>query len=264
MSCRPLVQALEATGRRVVGFDSTGSTNTEAMRLAADGAAHGTLVVADAQTAGRGRVGRSWYSPAGHHVYLSVIWRFDWPAARAPLVTLQAAVAVASAIEAVCGVRPGLKWPNDVLFSDEQGAFRKCAGILTELRAAGDSVDAIVVGVGVDVGPMDEAPDDIRAIATSLSEVASKPVDRTVLLTRLADELDRAAAACRTSGTFDRAAWMRFDATLGRSVRVEAPGDAAWTGVAVDLDPMGMLIVERDGGTRDTVTAGDVIFLPDA
>ena len=128
MSVRPLVERLTAIGAEVVGRDLVDSTNTLAMTLAADGAPHGSIVVADGQTAGRGRIGRTWYSPPGRHLYYSIIWRPPWPASRAPQVTLQVAVAVAEAIQTVMR-RYGIDEPYEKLKSLTRGKRIDAAGL---------------------------------------------------------------------------------------------------------------------------------------
>jgi len=237
-------------GPQLHHFEWLESTNTEAMRLAVGGAAHGTAVVADRQTGGRGRGGHQWYSPDNGNVYLSVIWRPDWPARRAPLITLQAAVAVARCVEQLCGRAPGLKWPNDVLLDG-----RKCAGILTELRTDGARVDAVVIGIGLDIAPFpDEVPAEVAEIA------AAVPTDqaRDAVVTLLRACLNDAFSALQSDG-FSRAAWMRYEATLGRRVTVTPPGAAPFDAVAVGIGVDGLLQIERDG-RREDVIAGDICF----
>jgi BirA family biotin operon repressor/biotin-[acetyl-CoA-carboxylase] ligase len=250
-----LVADLSAGGATVVGRESVGSTNTLAMQLAAEGADHATIVVADHQTAGRGRSGRTWHADAGSHVLMSVIWRLDWPASRAPQVTLHAAVAVARAIEEACGIRIGLKWPNDGLIGN-----KKCAGILTELRTIGDRVDAIVIGVGIDVAPLVGAPDDVRQTATSLSEAAGRSVDRNVVACALQRQLGDSYAALVSRGEWDRSGWMDYETTIDRPVQVDSPPDASWLGRAVGVEVSGALSVEHSDGTVRQVTTGDVLI----
>ncbi len=226
-------------------FESCASTNDEAMRLLRQGAAHGTIVTADTQTAGRGRAGRSWYSPANGSVYLSVIWRPSLPVEALPQVTLQAALAVARTVEALTGRTPRLKWPNDVLLDGG-----KCAGILTELKA--EPPAAVVVGIGLDAAELPaDAPDEIRAVARSIG------VDRDRAIEALTTALAAAFADLEGRGGFDRASWCALSDTLGQPVTVTPPGEAPFDAVAVDVAPSGRLIVERDG-RREEVVAGDV------
>ena len=244
----------------VYALRTTDSTNRVALALADMGAPDGTVVVADAQAAGRGRLGRTWYSPAGAGLYLSQIRRLDWPAARAPRVTLAVAVAAAQALEDL-GLSPGVEWPNDILLGE-----RKVAGVLTELRTAGDRVDAIVVGLGVNVERLPaDAPTDVRERAASVTEAMAAaglaPVGRAAVAGALLRRLQDAFVGLRATGTIDPAAWASRSVTLGRRVRVLDPA-GAWEGRALDLREDGVLLVERDGAPFPVV-AGEVTHLGD-
>lgn len=237
----------------VHAFDSVGSTNAAALELGVAGAPGGTVVVADTQTAGRGRAGRSWWSPPGRHVYASFILRPPWPAVRASHLPLDAAVAVSSAIDAASGLRSAVRWPNDVFVDD-----LKVAGILAELRSVGDRIDFVVIGVGIDVGRLGpDVPSDIAAVATSLSDAAGRAIDRAEVGRELAAHLLRGYGRCLERGGFDRTGWLARTATLGRAVRVSPPGGSPFEAVAVDITRDGALLVERDG-RREEVIAGDV------
>jgi BirA family biotin operon repressor/biotin-[acetyl-CoA-carboxylase] ligase len=158
-------------GRVVHHFDSIDSTNRHAMELARGGAGEGEVVMAEAQTAGRGRLGRSFFSPAGLSFYGSIILRPAVAPARAPQITLVAGLAVAEAVEKHGGMRPGLKWPNDVRL----GAL-KVAGILTEMESEGDRLLQVVCGPGVNLNvPAEAFPPDLRAIATSILAATGWP-----------------------------------------------------------------------------------------
>ncbi len=236
-------------------LDTVDSTNTLAKKLAAGGAPHGTVLIADRQTGGRGRLGRSFSSPPGIGVYLSVILR---PAA-APRellhLTAMAAVAAADAAEAVCGVRPGIKWTNDLILNR-----RKCAGILTELSIQAESglVDYVVVGIGTNCNhrPSD-FPEDVRPMAISLREAAGRPVDRNAYAAALIRSLHAADAALLTG----KAAWMaRYAAgcvTVGQDVQVSV-GDTVRRAHADGVDGDGALLVTWEDGTRGVVNAGEV------
>lgn len=257
MSFADLTEAIRRVAPAVYAYETLDSTNTRAAQLAADGVPHGTVVIADEQTAGRGRAGRSWYSPPSANLHMSLIWRLRWPAARVPQVTLDVAVSIARFLELVCGQRPGLKWPNDVLYGG-----RKCCGVLTELRLSGSSVDAVIVGIGLDVAPLPEdAPADIQAIATSITEVAGRPLDRAAVAEGLLLYLESGYRRMVEHDGFDRAGWLEYSATLGRPVRVSAPDGSDFEAHAVDVTQNGLLVVERAGGRRESVVAGDVILL---
>lgn len=229
---------------RVEYHDSIGSTNTRARELGRDGAPE-TVVVAERQTEGRGRLDREWASPPGG-VWLSVLLRPDRPPGAAPLYTLAAAVAVVRAVESV-GVEATIKWPNDVLVSVDD-AERKLSGILTEMAGEADRIDWVVLGIGINAN-LDES--DLPAGATSLRALVGD-VDRRALTQRLLAELDDLHNAPETV----LSAWREYASTLGRRVRVETPRDTV-VGEAIDVEFPGVLVVETDDGEHRRVTTGD-------
>lgn len=214
------------------------STQDEARSWAHQGAPHGAVVIADAQGRGRGRLGRPWVSPPGAGVWLTVVLRPELPTSAVPLITLAAAVAVAAA----AGPAFAIKWPNDVL--GPSGG--KVAGILAERDVGADPF--VVLGVGVNVAA---APAGVPG-ASCLAEEGG-PTDRAALAADLVVGLLEATRALATdpSGVLDR--WRARSATLGTRVRV---GDVV--GRAVQLDPDGALVLERDDGTLHRIRAGDV------
>jgi BirA family biotin operon repressor/biotin-[acetyl-CoA-carboxylase] ligase len=255
---------------------STGSTNADALALARDGAPEGVVVVADHQTAGRGRYDRAWVAPPGGSLLVSVLLRPPSPVAST--ATMATAVAMAAAVEEVAGVTPGLKWPNDLVLAGE-GGERKLAGILAEADwPANATISAgwkqpsaheravIVVGVGVNVSwpEDDEAIRDVADTAVALNWVTPEPVDRVDLLVAFLRRLDRSYGGLVTDGP--RAAmdqWRRRSATLGRRVRVDLGVDDV-EGTAVDVTAEGHLVVEVPGGQLRTFAVGDVVHLRDS
>jgi BirA family biotin operon repressor/biotin-[acetyl-CoA-carboxylase] ligase len=228
------------------------STNDRARELADAGAVHGEVVVAECQTAGRGRRGRSWSSPPGKNLYLSVILRPSLPPQRAPELTLVASVAACEACTKA-GVEAGIKWPNDVLVGG-----RKVAGILTELSAEPDAVHWVVLGIGVNLnsGP-DDFPAELRDVATSLSIERGQPVPRALFAAALLSELEQWLDLHADEGFGPiRAAWRERSVTLGREVRADGDGEEI-AGVAEDIDESGALLVRARGGLV-RVVAGDV------
>ncbi len=228
------------------------STNDRARELADAGAAHGEVVIAESQTAGRGRRGRTWSSPAGRNLYLSVVLRPSLPPQRAPELTLVASVAACEACRKA-GVDTGIKWPNDLLVGG-----RKVAGILTELSAEADAVHWVVLGLGVNLnsGPED-FPEDLREVATSLAIERGQPVPRALFAAALLSELEQWLDLHAAEG-FDpiRAAWRDRSVTLGREVRVDGDGGEI-SGIAEDIDSSGALLVRGAAGLS-RVVAGDV------
>jgi BirA family biotin operon repressor/biotin-[acetyl-CoA-carboxylase] ligase len=254
LELRPLLNTHDV-GREIHWFAELPSTSDRAKELADDGAEHGEVVIAEAQTAGRGRRGRVWTSPPGRNLAFSVVLRPDLPPARAPEVTLVASVAICDALRQA-GVAAGIKWPNDVLVGG-----RKIAGILTELAAEPDRVHWVVVGVGVNVNARaEDFPAELRGEATSLLLERGVATPRALFaaacLTALEEWLDRHAE--EGFGAV-RAAWRERSVTLGREVSVQADGRVV-VGTAEDLDEDGALLV-RDAAGLQRILAGDVTLL---
>ncbi len=217
------------------------------------GAPHGAAVVAEEQTAGRGRRGRSWLSPPGKNLYLSLILRPQLPPARAPELTLVAAVAACEALRAL-GCRAGIKWPNDL-----QVAGKKLGGILTELHATPGQVDFVVLGIGINLNlAAADLPPELQSIATSAQIELGAPVDRAAFLADLLARLERWSERHLESG-FDaiRQRWTKLSTTVGARVRVQLTGQLL-EGQALGLDPSGALQIRTDAGAVQTVLAGDV------
>jgi BirA family biotin operon repressor/biotin-[acetyl-CoA-carboxylase] ligase len=255
---------------------STGSTNADALALARDGAREGVVLVADHQTAGRGRYDRAWVAPPGGSLLVSVLLRPPSPVASS--ATMATAVAMADAVREVAGVSPELKWPNDLVMAGE-GGERKLAGILAEADwPASATISAgwrqpsahervvVVVGVGLNVSwpEDDDAIPDVADTAVALNWVTAAPIDRVDLLVAFLRRLDRGYGELISEGpqaAMDE--WRRRSATLGRRVRVDLGADDV-EGTAVDVTAEGHLVVEALGGQRRTFAVGDVVHLRDA
>ncbi len=247
----------ELVGKDVIYFESTGSTNAEAKRLARQGAEDGTVVVAESQESGRGRLERSFFCPKGG-IWFSVILRPDFLPQEAPKCTLLAAVAVASAMEKN-GWKAGIKWPNDIIYEG-----RKLVGILTEMSAEMDRINYIVIGTGINANiPLQDFPAEIRNQVTSLSEINGMPVARVPFLQTVLERVDALYhTACREGFATILQEWKRCSVTLGQEVKViEAGGGECFTGVASDIDEDGALLVDTETGRR-RVLAGDVSIRP--
>jgi BirA family transcriptional regulator, biotin operon repressor / biotin---[acetyl-CoA-carboxylase] ligase len=255
-SLRDRVLAVSSLWSDVTVVAETGSTNEDLIAAARRGAAEGTVLVAERQTRGRGRLGRHWVSEPGAALTFSVLLR---PAA-VPQVArgwlpLLAGVAVAAAVRGQTGLDVSLKWPNDVL-----AGRGKLAGILAEQAG-----DAIVLGIGLNVG---ELPADVPgATATSLAGLGAAGVDRSVLLAAILGELEHwyrrwagAIPAGDAASSGLRAEYLRSCATVGLQVRVELPGASVLSGRACDVDGIGRLLVAGPDEVRP-VTAGDVIHV---
>lgn len=244
-------------GRRIHHFFKTGSTNTVALRLAAEGEPHGALVIAEEQTAGRGRLGRSWYSEKTSGLYLSILLRPELPPQQAPLLTLAAGLAVHEAVMQILPSLPlDLRWPNDLLTGG-----KKFAGILTEMQAESHRIHYVVVGIGVDVNHA-QMPAELEGIATSLRLAAGHEVSRLDLLAHLLTTFDRYYNHLLAEGAAPIVARFAEVSSYarGKRVRVSAPREE-FTGVTEGLDATGTLLVRRDDGTLVPVLAGDVTEL---
>ena len=242
--------------REVVYLPSVGSTNDAADDLAAQGAAHATLVVTDDQTAGRGRMARSWYMPPRAAIALSILVRPDLPAVHANRLTMLAGLAAAEGMEQVTGLAVMLKWPNDVVVSDAQRRTLKMGGILTECAIAGDHIEYAVVGIGLNVNvDFADAP-NLAGIATSARMQLGREVDR---LSVLAAVVARFAARFDglTAGDGLLAAWAARLVTLRRRVEARA-GAQAWVGLAEAVDDDGALLLRTDDGALHRLLAADV------
>jgi BirA family biotin operon repressor/biotin-[acetyl-CoA-carboxylase] ligase len=237
-----------------------GSTNLEALRLASTGAPEGTVVVADEQTAGRGRLNRSWHSPPGCNLYLSLVLKPAVEPAATPQLTLLAGAAVAETVNRWCPGRVGLKWPNDVQVGD-----RKICGILTELRISGGGVSSVVVGIGINANIRREGLDPaFRDAATSLREETGSPVDRAALAAALLADLESLYDPwIRVGFEAVRPQWLRYSVLTGRRVRVSFQ-DEVEVGTAVGLDTDGALLLEVSRGVTRRVLAGDATILKES
>jgi BirA family biotin operon repressor/biotin-[acetyl-CoA-carboxylase] ligase len=234
------------------------STNDEAKRWAREGAPEGAVVIAETQTQGRGRLGRSWSSPPGQGLYLSLILRPPLPPAAAPPLTLAIGLALADAVEAL-GVRPHLKWPNDLL-ADEPGGRRKLAGVLTEMATLGERLEHVIVGIGLNISAA-EMPAEVRDIATSLRRVLGAEIDRAIVIERILDALDARYRAFVDRGATQTIAAFRARVDFfGQHVRVRSGADAI-EGVAEHIDDEGALCVRDEAGRVHRLWAGDLAAL---
>ena len=233
-------------------YPSLPSTMEKAMELALEGTAEGTLVIAEGQTKGKGRMGRAWFSPKYKGIYFSLVIRPKISPQQAPLLTLISALAVCQSLKRF-GFEAQIKWPNDILLNNH-----KIAGILTELNAEMDMVYAVIIGVGINVNNKKES---LPSAATSLSEVKSGEFKRLDLLQSVLrcfekeynqfqkHGVDQALDKCRT-----------FSATLGQRVKLNTSGQKPEVyGEALDIDRNGGLLIRQDSGIIERVMAGDII-----
>ena len=245
-------------GRRIDYHDAVDSTNRAVADLARQGAVEGTVVVADAQTAGRGRMGRRWESPAGGTLYFSVLLTPNVEPARVPQLALVAAVAVHAGLTECCGdLTAQIKWPNDILVSG-----RKVAGILCEASMEADRVHRVILGVGINVNGT-TVPAALRATATTLRIAGGREISRAALLGAVINHLEARYKSWLREGSLSGhlGYFERHSALSGRTVAAENLSGVV-RGTARGITPTGELVIETAGGALINLLAGDVHLLP--
>ncbi|AME02895.1 biotin--[acetyl-CoA-carboxylase] ligase [Selenomonas sp. oral taxon 136] len=244
-------------GKKIICYDAVDSTNLVLKQLAHEGAEDGTVVVADSQGTGRGRMERHFFSPPGKGIWVSILLRPTFLPQDAPKCTLMVAVAVARAMEHF-GLRAAIKWPNDIIHEG-----RKLVGILTEMSAEMDRVDYVVIGIGINVNiAREDFPEELRDTATSLMQMKGTPLPRVAFLQELLRAVDVLYQEVQREGFAPvLAAWRKYAVTLGQTVRVIGPAGEEFEGVAADIDADGALFVDTKMGRR-RVLAGDVSIRP--
>lgn len=241
----------KAFGKKIFYFDTLTSTIDMALDLGVKGASSGTLILAESQTKGKGRLGRSWFSPKYKGLYMSLILRPDMLPTQSPILTLLAAVSICEAIKNSTGVTSQIKWPNDILINN-----KKVAGILTQVVAETDKVDFVVMSSGINVN------NDKRSLiggATSLKEQKKEEINRVSLLQDILRELEVNYLVLGKKGAGQvLEKWRRHNTTLGRRVKVYSQHQHI-EGEALDIDTDGALLIRKDNGINQKVMAGDVM-----
>lgn len=240
-------------GKRIHHFFKVDSTNRVALELGHAGEPEGAVVLAEEQTAGRGRAGNNWHSERAAGIYVTLLLRPPLAPVQAPLLTMMAGLSAHTAIQALTGLTVDLKWPNDLLIGG-----KKAGGILTEMHAEPGQIRFVIVGVGLNVN-QEEFPGDLSAIATSLRAETGRPQSRLELLVRLLREFENDYTRFLADGA--GSVIERFSSissyAQGKRVRV-TNGKESFTGITAGLGPEGLLQVKRDGGQVVTVIAGDI------
>ncbi len=242
-------------GTQLEYSDQTASTNADAFHLAEKGAIEGTVVLADAQTGGKGRRGRIWASPAGVNLYCSIILRPSIMPHEAPQLTFLSAVAAARAIELTTGLTPEIKWPNDVLISG-----KKVAGLLNEMSAETDGINFVILGIGINLNmTADQFPGDLRHPATSLFLESGVHVNRSRFAGTMLRELDRLYVDFQQNGFGPvREEWQRRCNASGRQVIVSDSGTECTGGRFIGIDSDGAMLLRSDDDKLHRITCGDV------
>ncbi|MFX3674728.1 MAG: biotin--[acetyl-CoA-carboxylase] ligase [Paenisporosarcina sp.] len=241
-------------GRKIHYFEQCLSTQPVAHQLAQENAIDGTLVLCEEQTAGRGRMARPWTSSRGKGIWMSIIIRPEIPPMKAPQFTLIAAVAVTRAIEDIADLRAEIKWPNDLLING-----KKCTGILTELQADVDRVHAIILGIGVNVNQsMEDFPEELQQIATSLKMIAGVHIDRSQLVARILHHLEIYTDMYVEYG-FEplKLLWESYSGTLGRRIKAVMIHQEI-EGIALGITNDGVLQVQTDDGEIHGIYSADI------
>lgn len=240
-------------GREVAFYSVIDSTNNKAKRLAEEGAVHGTLVIADEQTGGRGRRGRVWKMPPHSSIAMTLIVRPELPPQKASMLTLVMGLAAASACRELLGLPAGIKWPNDVVIGG-----KKISGILTEMSADMDDIHYVVIGIGINVN-IEEFPEEIRETATSLSQQAGHEINRAevicLCMKYFEQYYENFMETGDLSGLKDR--YHEILLNLNTEVRVLEPGNEH-CGISRGINDRGELLVEKEDGTVEAVYAGEV------
>ncbi len=254
---RDRLAALDLTiGNDILFFPVTASTNTVAAALAANGQKDGTVIIADSQTEGRGRRGRTWVSPPGRNLYLSIILRPCMQPKDAAMLTLLSAVACASAIQKLSSIPVSIKWPNDLM-----AAGKKIGGILTEMKTDAGRIDYAVIGIGININ-LDscDMPDHIMNTATSVMLQAGEHQSRTQYAVEIIKSLNYWYTILLESGKgaiID--SWKRLSSTLGHVVTVTL-GDTEVRGLAEGIDTDGLLMLKLEDNSVVRISAGDVEY----
>ncbi|MBU2540422.1 MAG: biotin--[acetyl-CoA-carboxylase] ligase [Candidatus Omnitrophica bacterium] len=240
-------------GKNIFYFDSLSSTMDKAMQLTLDAAQNGTVVIAESQSKGRGRLGRSWISPKHKGIYFSLILMPKIIPQQASILTIVIAVSVAEAIKQTCGLDPTIKWPNDILLGD-----RKLGGILVEMNAEMDIIKFVIVGVGLNVS---QSKTQLPTGATSLKVEGAKEVERVVILQTILKRIEQNYLKFTKEGSsFIIQKWRDFTSTLHSRIKVICQKEHI-EGEAVDIDLDGGLLIRKDSGFVEKVMAGDVVRL---
>lgn len=245
----------EHFGRHVHYEKEVGSTQLVASELVKQGAPHGTVVIAETQTAGRGRMARMWDSAEGKGIWMTIILRPDVPPHQAPQFTLVTAVAVVNAMKALYkNFKPEIKWPNDILING-----KKSTGILTEMLAEADRVQALLIGIGINVNQqMSDFPEDLQSIATSLSIEEGKPLDRAQLVAMICSYLEQYTNQYVEQG-FGRlkVLWEEASGTIGKNIRATTVREV-FEGKAIGITEDGVLQIQLPNGDIQGVYSADI------
>ena len=242
-------------GKEIIFLESVDSTNSYAKKMGEEEFQEGTLVIAEEQTAGRGRLGREWISPKGKGIWMTIMLKPDIKPEQAAQITLIAAFAVVLGIKNICNIDAMIKWPNDVVVSG-----KKLCGILTEMGAEIDRINYLIVGIGINanIDEMDFANSGLD-IATSLKIQKDEDIDRKILISDIIKNFEKLYIDFIERGSIEYIIkdYKKVSATLGKEIRILAKGEE-WNGIALDINSHGHLMVKMDDGKIKEISSGEV------
>lgn len=240
-------------GRNLIYLKETDSTNLRAMKLGTEGAEHGTLILTEEQSQGKGRRGRSWASPAGKNIYMSLLLRPVFPAMQAPMLTLLMAYSVAEALRESEKIDVQIKWPNDLVLNK-----KKICGILTEMSMKEMEISYVVIGIGINVN-MEEFPKELEKSATSLRIETERELCREALIACIMNKFEQNYKKFCEAGDLSPIldGYNQMLVNIGKEVRILEPGNE-YNAKAHGIDRLGELQVEREDGRHESIFAGEV------
>lgn len=246
----------EFIGQTIHYEETVDSTQIIAKRMAMEGAAEGTVVIAEEQLKGRGRLNRHWHSPSSSGVWMSIILRPNIPIQKAPQLTLLTAVAIVQGIIEATSLSSQIKWPNDILMSG-----KKVTGILTELVAESDRINSVIIGIGINVNQeKEDFPEELQEIATSLSLEAGKKFDRAVLIRSIFQKLEQLYKLYLTDGFQPvKHLWEKYSVTIGRMVTAKTLTENIY-GKALGITDDGVLLIEDEQRIIHQIFSGDIQY----
>lgn len=241
-------------GKNIHYEDCIDSTQKAALRLAYDNAPEGTVVIAEEQTAGRGRMNRKWHSPKYTGIWMSLILRPNLPLPKAPQLTLLTAVSIVQAIEDLTGLEPGIKWPNDILIKG-----KKVCGILTELQAESDRIHSIIIGPGINVNQsLEEFPTELQGIATSLKIEKGEAISRSALIKSIFTFFEKLYLIYLDEGFLPiKLLWESYAINIGKDIKVRTLTGTI-EGRAIGITEDGVLQIEEGDGTIHQIYSADI------
>ncbi|THE15113.1 biotin--[acetyl-CoA-carboxylase] ligase [Bacillus timonensis] len=244
----------KSLGRNIHFEESVTSTQKIAHKLAYEGAVEGTLVVAEEQTTGRGRLDRTWYSPKHTGVWMSMILRPQIPPSQAPQLTLLAAVGVVQAIQEVTGLEPDIKWPNDILIHQ-----KKIVGILTELQAETDRINSVIIGIGINVNQeLSQFPENLHTIASSLAIEKGEKIDRAKLIQVILLKIEKLYKEYLQHGfKVVKLLWESYATSIGKQI-IARTISGSIEGKAIGINEEGVLLLEDAAGTVHHIYSADI------